>query len=107
MHRKPNDNWNVEHTRYVSKPTDDSEKYVEDLVRYFGRSLEIFKEEEEEAEPQERKSASKKEKRGKSKKNIDDQPAQKAKMPLKVTSRILPQIELNLKEEESKVLRRL
>ncbi len=101
MHRKPNDNWNVEHTRYVSKPTltDDSEKYVEDLARYFGRSLDIFKEEEEEPEPQERKSASKKEKRGKTKKSIDDQPAQKPKIPLKVTSRILPQIEVNLKDD--------
>ena len=61
LHKKPNDNWNVEHTRYISKPTDDSDKYVEDLARYFGRSLDIFKEEEEEAELQEaRKSASKK-----------------------------------------------
>ena len=49
LQRKPNENWNVEHTKYVSKPTDDSDKYVEELARYFGRSLEIFKDEEEDA----------------------------------------------------------
>lgn len=71
LQRKVDDYWNVEHTRYVSKPTEDSNKFVEDLARYYGKSLEIFKEEEEEPEAASaKKSANKKERKGKSKKSI-------------------------------------
>lgn len=57
----------------MSKATEDQSKVVEELAKYYGKSLEIFKEEEEEeiTSPGGKRTASKKEKRGKSKKIIE------------------------------------
>ena len=43
LHRKGDDNWMIEHTRYVSKPINNLQQTVEEIAKFYGKSLEILK----------------------------------------------------------------
>ncbi len=60
LHKKGDDNWNIEHIKHILKPTEDSLKGVEELSRYYNKSLDILKEDDEEEAQMLKKEASKK-----------------------------------------------